>query len=750
VDIQRARQLGLSVIPIGADKRPLLSAWKPYQTRTATDTEFAAWVQSNPSAWAIVTGTISRIVTLDFDGQAGAATLESLDLKPHRRTPSGGYHIDFKHPGWRVPTLNSKSKKELGARWPGLDIRADGGYVLFAVRTNKGEYQWLREYGPYDLDVLPESLRDFLGLLKPKPDGPGAPKLVLPRQFHSVRAEILIRLALRKASAEGRNNAGFWLACQLRDNAYSQIEADAVLIDYVKSVAGTNTKGEEEPYQTTEALASVRTAYDRVPREPWRRSVQQSARAREFNGTARPPKPPSLLAYHYNDYGNAKRLIAMYGEILRYCHPSKKWLVFDGRRWAIDETGQARRLAAFTMLEFLRQIVEAGKEDKFARSCLNVQRIKNLLSSAEPEIFVQPEDLDKNPDLLNFLNGTVDLRTGQMHPHRREDFITKLVRHEYHPNAKCPTWLRFLDDVMGGGPDASEGDLERAGRLTDYVQKAIGYSLTGHTIEKAVFVVFGDSDNGKSTMLDTIRQIVEEYAVLLQVDTLMVREESNNTQADLADLRGARFAQTSETEEGQRLAQGKLKRITQGMGKIKAVRKYENPIEFSETHKLWIDTNRKPAIKDADDKATFARLHPIPFSVRIPKDRIDKNMRTKLLSEAEGILAWAVEGVKNWYEHGLSKPPEIDIAREAWRADMDQIGRFIEEQCFHDPNCSVGAECLYAVYKAWAEKSGERLQSAKVFGAKLMDRGIEKTRVSSGIRYHGLSLRDAKENAVEM
>jgi len=186
------------------------------------------------------------------------------------------------------------------------------------------------------------------------------------------------------------------------------------------------------------------------------------------------------------------------------------------------------------------------------------------------------------------------------------------------------------------------------------------------------------------------------------------------------------------------------------MGKIKAVRKYENPIEFSETHKLWIDTNRKPAIKDADDQATFARLHPIPFSVRIPKDRIDKNMRTKLLNESEGILAWAVAGAKNWYERGLSKPPEIDIAREAWRAEMDQIGRFIEEECFLDPNSSVGAECLYSAYKVWAEKSGERLLSSKVFGAKLVDRNFGRTRVSRGIRYHGLRLRDAKETDVQM
>lgn len=176
-------------------------------------------------------------------------------------------------------------------------------------------------------------------------------------------------------------------------------------------------------------------------------------------------------------------------------------------------------------------------------------------------------------------------------------------------------------------------------------------------------------------MLSTIRHVVEEYSVLLQGDTLIVRQESNNTQADLADLRGARFVQTSETEEGQRIAQGKLKRITQGMGKIKAVRKYENPIEFPDTHKLWIDTNRKPDIRDTDDKATFNRLHPIPFTVSISSEQIDKDLPAKLQAEAEGILAWLVEGARLWYQNGLGKPAEVEAAKDEWRAQMDQVGR---------------------------------------------------------------------------
>jgi putative DNA primase/helicase len=255
-----------------------------------------------------------------------------------------------------------------------------------------------------------------------------------------------------------------------------------------------------------------------------------------------------------------------------------------------------------------------------------------------------------------------------------------------------------------------------------------------------VFVLFGAGDNGKSTMLTTFRWLVEEYAQLLPADTLMARQESNNTQADLADLRGARFVQTSETEQGQRLAQGKLKRITQGMGKIKAVRKYENPIEFAETHKLWIDTNRKPTIGDADDTATFNRLHPIPFIVRIPKEDIDKELPAKLLAEAEGILAWAVAGAKLWHKSGLNKPPEVDSAKEEWRAEMDQIGRFIEECCVLGDGFRVLASALYADYKRWADDSGEHTITGTAFGRKISS-AYEKKVSNRGITYLGIGLR---------
>jgi putative DNA primase/helicase len=266
-----------------------------------------------------------------------------------------------------------------------------------------------------------------------------------------------------------------------------------------------------------------------------------------------------------------------------------------------------------------------------------------------------------------------------------------------------------------------------------------------------VFVLFGAGNNGKTTLLVVFRTLIREHAVLLQVDTLMVRQESNNTQADLADLRGARFVQTSETEEGQRLAQGKLKRITQGMGMIKACRKYENPIEFPETHKLWIDTNRKPLIRDADDHATFNRLQPIPFTYCVPKHQIDRALVPKLLAEAEGILAWAVAGAKLWFESGLNKPDEVAAACNEWRSEVDQLGQFIDECCIVGEGFTVLAGTLFAQYKRWIDENGEsHTMTSTAFGRKLTERNFEKRHTKPGWRYQGIGLRATAEDAEDV
>ena len=270
MNVAEAVARGWSIIPTNTNKQPLVTSWKPYQTRKPTDEELAAWSKRSPQSWAVITGAISGIITLDFDGAAGIATMQALKLQPHRRTPSGGFHVDFKHPGFRVPTLNSKTKRELGEKWPGLDIRADGGYACFTGRTDKGQYVWLDESEPYSLDILPRDLAQYLGLVEKAP--PPTNGIVMPKQHRSngrVDSDLLIGRALEQVRSTGRNNSGFWLATQLRDNNYSQAEAENIMRHYASRCPSTNTKGQIESYGANEIMATVHEVFSKSPREPW-------------------------------------------------------------------------------------------------------------------------------------------------------------------------------------------------------------------------------------------------------------------------------------------------------------------------------------------------------------------------------------------------------------------------------------------------------------------------------------------------
>ncbi len=459
--------------------------------------------------------------------------------------------------------------------------------------------------------------------------------------------------------------------------------------------------------------------------------------------TAAETKVIDLLVQQHNDVGNAQRLIAFRGEDLRFCAEFRQWLIWDGRRWAIDRVSRARIFAQETALELNRQAFAARDEaaQKFARQSLDSKRLTAMQKEAEPHLSVLASQLDTNSWLMNFTNCTVDLRTSMLQPHRREDLLTKVVDFAFVAAAECPLFLQFLHRIMGASPDASNALLERAERMVVYLRKVFGYALTGITSEKAVFVAHGSGNNGKTTLLSLFLRLLDEYAALLQIETLMVRQENNNTQADLADLRGARYVTTSETDEGVRLAEGKLKRITQGMGKIKAIRKYENPIEFIETHKLFLDCNHKPQIRGTD-QAIWNRLHLIPFEEVIAAEEIDRELSDKLYAEAEGILAWAVEGARRWHREGLGKPDEVASAAGAWRAEMNQIGRFKSEVCICFDGIQTPARTMYLAYKTWAQEAGEDHVTEVQFSARMVAQGSAKGSNKRGAYYDGLGLRE--------
>ena len=423
-------------------------------------------------------------------------------------------------------------------------------------------------------------------------------------------------------------------------------------------------------------------------------------------------------------------------------------MVWDGKRWAVDETGQALKRAKRTMIEFLHQIADAKYEDaekrktaeKFARGSLDARRLEAMLKLAQSELPITPAELDRAPSLLNFTNGTVDLKTGDLRPHRRGDWITKMVAFPYRQEAVCPRWLAFLGDIMGGGPDAAEAACARADELIGYLQLALGYSITGEASEKAVFVAYGAGDNGKTTLLSVVRDLIRDFAVTVGLDLLTAKDDSNNVAAARAKLLGIRFATSSETEEGQRLSAARLKRICQGPGgEIEACRKYENPITFRETHKLWIDANHKPELP-ATDAAVWNRLHLIPFTVTIPKDRQDRELTAKLLKEGDGILAWLVEGAKQWYAKGLPQSNAVNEATKAWQKELDRLSVFLEDHMEEatDAEAYVLNKVLYEAYRSWCESNGERTLSHPRFAGQMEAMGYRKERKEAGNVWRGI------------
>lgn len=467
---------------------------------------------------------------------------------------------------------------------------------------------------------------------------------------------------------------------------------------------------------------------------------------------------PDLLHFPHTDTGNAERLVLMHGSDLRFCTEMKKWLAWDGRRWTSEDSRRVRRLFKNTIREMYRQTAAVTDKDqrelaeRHARQSEAAAKIRAALECAECEIGIgiSANALDTHPFLLNCLNGTLDLRTGELRAHDRHDLITKIVRVNYRADATCPRFMRFLHRIMGDNSDAEPGG--RAPRLVGYLQKCFGYSLTANVSEKAIFCFFGSGNNGKTTLLEIIRFILTEYSAQVLIDSLMAHQsrESNTSVADLADLRGARFVTTSEAEEGQKLAVGKLKYLTQGMGEIKACRKYENPITFAATHKLFLDANHKPIIRGAE-KAVWNRLKPIPFVVTIPAEEIDKGLLEKLKTEAEGILAWLVEGCLKWSREGLGDPPEVAEAAVAWQVESDRFRAFLEDHYVLDAKGWVPAAHPWPAYIAWCESNRETNRLAKTeFDTKLVQLGCKPGSRNSGkVRvWIGIRLRNPGDDSI--
>ena len=445
--------------------------------------------------------------------------------------------------------------------------------------------------------------------------------------------------------------------------------------------------------------------------------------------------------FNLTDLGNAERLVQRYGQNIRYSEERKRWLIWNGRVWEWDYGAKVMSLAKETARNILREAADEKDDEqrkaliKHAMRSESDRRLTAMVSLAqsEPGIPVKGNELNTNPWLFNCLNGTVDLRTGELLPHNREDLITIISPMIYDPNAPCELWIRFLDRVTGNNAE-----------LAQYLQRAVGYSLTGDMRAQVLFFLYGLGNNGKSTFITTIRKVIAGYGATAPVDMFLAKDKTaRGPKEELANLQGKRFVAASEVEVGRRLAVVVIKEMTGGEA-IRADRKYEHEVEFQPTHKLWISGNHKPVIADTS-LAIWRRIKLVPFTITIPDNEIDEDLPLKLEAELRGILAWAVEGCLAWQREGLKEPRAVTAATLTYRDEEDILAEFIQDRCVLKATATVSKADLYENYKQWCENTGCQPVSQKTLRTRLMERGISEGKSMSVRYWRGIGLSQGQE-----
>lgn len=456
--------------------------------------------------------------------------------------------------------------------------------------------------------------------------------------------------------------------------------------------------------------------------------------------TDRPASPTS-------DVANAHRLARAYGDALRWT-PGLGWIAWTGSRWAARET-EALRLASRIGRLIHAEAVQAGEaaanadserererlgkqaEDlhRWARESEKEPRVRGALNLARPLLELADDRLDADSLLLNCVNGTLDLRTGELRAHRREDFITRTTGVAYDPNARSDLWDRVIERAIPE-PD------RRA-----FVQRLIGNTACGRTGEDVVVVIFGATRTGKGSIQSALASALGEYSITAGLDDLAERERAGGARPELARLRGARMVSIYETSARLRLDAATVKTLA-GSDPVTARTLYREPITFVPTFTIWLATNHRPRVP-ADDDAIWQRLREIRFEAQIPEEERDPAVRRRLTDPADGgpaVLRWIVEGALAYQREGLRQPESVRRSTGEYRAAMSPLGDFVRACCVLHPAAWVKAAELRATYEAWCSESGERPLGGRAFSEALRAQGAEPERRHAGRGWRGVGI----------
>lgn len=454
-----------------------------------------------------------------------------------------------------------------------------------------------------------------------------------------------------------------------------------------------------------------------------------------------------IYDYNWSDVGNAERLISLHGKDIKFNVNSGKWYVWNGVNWELDNSFKVENLYRTVLRRFQNAIpninisddeIATKKQQEKAKGFVlrneTDGKIKSVLNQAKTFKGINFMESDKDDYLFNTPNGTINLRDLSQKKHDRKDLITQCSNYSFNrENDKCPNWIAFLNRIFCGDQE-----------LISYVQKAVGYSLTGNMSEQCLFMLWGGGANGKSTFVKALEDIMGTYAATIKGETLMEKNGQDGARGDLARLTNKRVVIASELQEGQVFNEPLLKVLS--AGETLPVRfMYQEEFMLKPKFKLWIMTNKKPKVK-GNDHGIWRRWRMIPFKYKFTEKEKDPNFyEEKLKSELEGILLWAITGYQMWKEQGFEAPKEVMEAVEDYKMDMDQVARFIEDCCKVGEGYECTGSAMYDEYINWCIAEGENYKMTNHKLARdLKEKGFVNKRDMNGKKWIGIGVNSFK------
>ncbi len=724
-------QAGFNIIPV-KQKTPCIKGWK--STASCDLDVIEQWWTQHPDAEPSLLLSSSGIAVLDFDNakqgkrrwEDALSELEKLtgvDLSDHPyvvETKNKGRHYYFNLPeGHNLKT----QVKCFGI--DGFDLLAGDRHVVLA---NSNTYKLLNDkngYNPETLKSLPELPREILKALTSDSKAYGLSALREECLSLSNTTEGSRNDQLFKASAKiGELIAGEQLDQSLakswiiRACECNGLVSDGGMGSVINTLESGLAKGKESPRQAADNAYSGKDV--EVPKH----------------------LKDKGLKFDCTELGNKDRFIEQYGDKVRFIGELKRWVVWDGSRWTPSNQSRVHDMVTQTVKSIYIEARDCENDEgrkqltSWALRSQNHKQINSILSLAaqDPKVNVSIQSFDTDPRKVSCRNGILDLATGEIVGATPDDLIMQQLSVSYNPNAKCPRWDQFIREVF-------LGDAE----LMRYVQRILGYALTGLTSEQCLFLAYGLGANGKSTLFETVLDIMGDYGGTMEFSTLLnTSQTSVRTQEAIGKLKDKRYVIASETDSTKRFSEALVKKIT-GSDTLTGAALYGQSYDFRPTHKIFLQVNHKPGVKDASH-GFWRRMRVIPFLKKFSDREKDTGLCETLAKEKEGIFAWLVRGATAYLKDRFGDEPKVVTeATEAYKDENDILSKFIRECLVSEYGASVSVSDTYDAYKQWCYSNKVDVTPMQYFSSGMEEREIVKKKTNKSNVFSNLTLRSPED-----